>query len=264
MRPRVIPVLLLRGDGLVKGTRFKDYTYLGDPINAVHIFDEKEVDELIFLDITATRENRVPGLDYIAGIADECYMPFAVGGGIRNVEQIRALLQAGAEKISLNTAAMENPGLITQAANLFGSQSVLVSIDVRKGRGGFYHVYTHSGTKKTNFDPVQWAIRAAELGAGEILLTSIDHDGTMNGYDLNLVQQVSQTVPIPVIACGGAGSVEHFAEAIRHGASAVAAGSMFVFHGKRRAVLISYPTEVELQKVLGGQADHPPGTQNRS
>jgi len=264
MRPRVIPVLLLKGDGLVKGTRFKDYAYLGDPINAVHIFDEKEVDELIFLDITATRENRVPGIEYIAGIADECYMPFAVGGGIRNVEQIRALLHAGAEKISLNTAAMENPGLITEAANLFGSQSVVVSIDVRKGWGSSYQVYTHSGTKRTNFDPVQWAIRAAELGAGEILLTSIDHDGTMSGYDLNLVQQVSQTVSIPVVACGGAGRVEHFAEAIRHGASAVAAGSMFVFHGKRRAVLISYPTEAELQKAFGGQADHPPGTQNRS
>ena len=264
MRPRVIPVLLLKGDGLVKGTRFKDYAYLGDPINAVHIFDEKEVDELIFLDITATRENRVPGLEYIAGIADECYMPFAVGGGIRNVEQIRALLHAGAEKVSLNTAAVENPGLITEAVNLCGSQSVVVSIDVRKGWGSSYHVYTHSGTKKTKLDAVQWAIRAAELGAGEILLTSIDHDGTMSGYDLNLVQKVSQAVPVPVIACGGAGAVEHFAEATRHGASAVAAGSMFVFHGRRRAVLISYPTEVELQAAFGGQADQPSVTQKRS
>jgi len=263
MRPRVIPVLLLKGEGLVKGTRFKDYAYLGDPINAVHIFDEKEVDELIFLDITATRENRVPGLEYIAGIADECYMPFAVGGGIRNVEQIRALLHAGAEKVSINSAAVEQPDLITEAANLFGSQSVVVSIDVKKGRENSYHVYTHAGTKKTQLDPVQWAIRAAELGAGEILLTSIDHDGTMNGYDLNLVQKVSQAVTVPVIACGGAGRVEHFAEVMRHGASAVAAGSMFVFHGKRRAVLISYPTEMELQTAIGGQADHPPGTQNR-
>jgi len=264
LRPRIIPVLLLKGEGLVKGTKFRDYIYLGDPINAAHIFDEKEVDELIFLDITATRENRVPGLEYIAGIADECYMPFAVGGGIRSVEQIRAILHAGAEKVSINTAAVENPGLISEAADLFGSQSVVVSIDVRKSWGSFYHVYTHSGMRKTKLDPLQWAKDAARRGAGEILLTSIDHDGTMNGYDLDLIRKVSREVSIPVIACGGAGTVDHFAEVFRHGAAAAAAGSMFVFHGRRRAVLISYPTEAELQKVFGGQTDPLPGTQNHS
>lgn len=250
MRPRIIPVLLLRGEGLVKGKKFRDYVYLGDPINAVHIFDEKEVDELIFLDITATREGRLPSLDYIAGIADECYMPFAVGGGIRSVEQMRAILQAGAEKVSINTAAVENPALISEAADRFGSQSVVVAIDVRKGWGSAYRVYTHSGATKTALDPVQWAKDAAERGAGEILLTSIDHDGTMAGYDIALVQSVSREVTVPVIACGGAGTIDHFDEAFRHGASAAAAGSMFVFHGRRRAVLISYPTEDELQNLL--------------
>lgn len=253
MRPRVIPILLLRGEGLVKGTKFKDYVYLGDPINAVHIFDEKEVDELIFLDISATLENRIPSLEYIAGIADECYMPFAVGGGIKNLEQIQAILHAGAEKVSINTSAVENPGLITEAAKLCGSQSVVVSIDVRKGWGNSYQVYTHSGSKKTKLDPVQWAKRAEELGAGEILLTSIDLDGTMNGYDLNLIQSVSKAVTVPVISCGGAGKVEHLVEAMRNGASAVAAGSMFVFHGRRRAVLISYPTEEELEQGFGAE-----------
>lgn len=203
MRPRIIPVLLLRGEGLVKGKKFRDYVYLGDPINAVHIFDEKEVDELIFLDITATREGRLPRLDYIAGIADECYMPFAVGGGIRSVEQMRAILQAGAEKVSINTAAVENPALISEAADRFGSQSVVVAIDVRKGWGSSYRVYTHSGATKTALDPVQWAKDAAERGAGEILLTSIDHDGTMAGYDIALLQSVSREVTVPVIACGG-------------------------------------------------------------
>jgi cyclase len=224
---------------------------VGDPINAVHIFDEKEVDELIFLDITATRENRTPGLEYIATIADECYMPFGVGGGISNIKQIKDILHAGAEKVAINTAAVENPSLITEAAALFGSQSVLVSIDARKGAGNSWQVYTHSGTRRTDLDPVRWAARAAELGAGEVLLTSIDRDGTMAGYELDLTERVASAVGIPVIACGGAGTVEHFAAAAQRGAAAMAAGSMFVFHGRKRAVLISYPSAEELQRAFG-------------
>jgi len=252
MRPRVMPILLLRGEGLVKGVQFKDYRYIGDPMNAVKIFNEKDVDELIFLDITATQEKRTPSLDYIAKIADECYMPFGVGGGINNVSQIREILYAGAEKVSINTAAVENPKLIREAADLFGSQAVVVSIDVRKDWLGNYAVYTNCGAKKTKLDPVRWAIEAAEMGAGEILLNSIDCDGSMEGFDLNLIEKVSAAVNVPLIACGGAGTTEHIRAAIDHGASAVAAGSMFVFHGRKRAVLINYPTEEELAKTFIG------------
>jgi cyclase len=252
LRPRVIPILLLRGEGLVKGIQFKDYRYVGDPMNAIKIFNEKEVDELIFLDILATKENRIPRLDYIGKIADECYMPFGVGGGIKNVEEIRRILYAGAEKVSINTAAVENPALIKEAANQFGSQSVVVSIDVKKRWGGSNNVYTHAGSKQTKLEPVRWAVRAAELGAGEILLNSIDRDGMMQGYDLELIAQVASAVDVPVIACGGAGKVEDLGEAVyRGGASAVAAGSMFVFHGRKRAVLINYPTQEELEDVFG-------------
>jgi len=244
MRPRVIPLLLLRGQGLVKGIQFKNHQYVGDPMNAVHIFNEKEVDELIFLDISATAENRTPALDYVEKIADECYMPFAVGGGIRNVQQIRDILHAGAEKVAFSTAAVETPQLISEAAALFGSQSVVVCIEY-KGKT----VYTHAASRPTKLDVIAWAIQVAELGAGEILLNSIDRDGTRQGYDLDTLQQVAQAVNIPVIACGGAGTIEHLAEALQHGASAVAAGSMFVFHGKHRAVLISYPSQEELNRL---------------
>lgn len=251
MRPRVMPVLLLRGEGLVKGIKFKNYEYIGDPLNAVHIFNEKEVDELVFLDITATRENRTPRLEFIEKIADECYMPFAVGGGIRTIKDIREILYAGAEKVSINTAAVENPQFISEIAGLFGSQSVVVSIDHKKVWGGSQKVFTHSGTKKTKLDPVEWAVRAAELGAGEILINAIEHDGAMQGYDLEMIEKVSAAVSVPVIACGGAGKVEDFGAAVSKGAAALAAGAMFVFHGRKRAVLINYPTHDEMDGVFG-------------
>ena len=249
MRPRVIPVLLLRGQGLVKGMEFKQHQYVGDPMNAVHIFNEKEVDELIFLDITATQEGRTPRIDYIAKIADECYMPFAVGGGITNTQQIRDILYAGAEKVSICTSAIENPQLISEAAMLFGSQSIVVCIDYRITKHG-KTVFSHAGIKQTALNPIEWAIQVAALGAGEILLNSIERDGTQIGYDLETIKQVSESVNIPVIACGGAGKTEHFVKAVQNGASALAAGSMFVFHGKKRAVLISYPEESELNKLF--------------
>ena len=189
-----MPVLLLRGDGLVKGIQFKNHTYVGDPMNAIHIFNEKEVDELVFLDITATQENKAPRLEYIAKIADECFMPFAVGGGIKDVKQIREILYAGAEKVSINTAAVENPTLISEAANLFGSQSVVVSIDYKKTWPDSKQVFTYSGTKNTKLDPIEWAVRVAELGAGEILLNSMDRDGSMEGYDIETIAQVSSAV----------------------------------------------------------------------
>lgn len=244
LKPRIIPILLLRGDGLVKGVHFKDHRYVGDPMNAVRIFNEKNVDELFLLDIASTGRRTIPNPDFVQRVADESYMPFGVGGGIQTVADMRNLLRAGAEKVSINTAAVENPELITEASEVFGSQSITVSIDVKKNWLGKYLVHTHSGRKKTNLDPVAWAARAAQLGAGEILINSIDRDGTGKGYDLELVQQVADAVDIPVIACGGAGNYNDLSEVIEQThASAAAAGSLFVFYGPHRGVLITYPEE---------------------
>jgi imidazole glycerol-phosphate synthase subunit HisF len=251
LRPRVIPCLLLRGRGLVKGVRFKDHRYLGDPINAVHIFNTKEVDELAFLDISATAENRIVDLKHIEQIADECYMPFAVGGGIRTVEQTREILNSGAEKVIINTAPVDTPNFIRDAAEKCGSQSIVASIDARKNKFGQYDAHIRCGVKSTGLDPVKLAVQMEFLGAGEILLTSIDREGTMEGYDLELIKRVSKAVTIPVIASGGAGKKQDLADAINIGnASAVAAGSMFVFHGPRRAVLINYPDKKEMEETF--------------
>jgi cyclase len=256
MRPRIIPCLLLKGKGLVKTVRFKNPTYVGDFINAVKIFNDKQVDELVFLDITATVEHRKPPLAQIAKITEECFMPLAYGGGIRELADIKQLLNLGVEKVCLNACAVENPALITAAANLFGSQSIVVSIDARKTRLAGYRVFTHSGTKNTHFDPIQFAMQMERAGAGELFLTAIDRDGTMQGYDLELIQSVAQAVTIPVIACGGAGSLDDMARAISpSGASAAAAGSLFVFQGKHRAVLITYPSPRELQKAFEKNLD---------
>lgn len=254
LRPRIFPTLLLRGQGLVKGVNFKNYRYIGDPINAVKIFNDKEVDELLFLDITASSEKRIPSLELIEKIADECFMPFSVGGGIRTVEEMRSLLSAGAEKISINTAAVEDPSLIRRAADVFGSQSVIVSIDVKSSWLGKAFVWTHSGRKKTKLEPLKWVLEVEKLGAGEIFLNSIDNDGKMQGYDLKMVKMISDAVNIPIIACGGAGSVDDLYKVIHEaGASAASAGSMFVFHGARRGVLINFPSEEEIKKIHGNQ-----------
>lgn len=238
---RVIPTLLLHNKGLVKSVKFKDYKYVGDPINAVKIFNEKEVDEIVLLDIDASRENRSPDINRISAIASEAFMPMAYGGGIKSIDEIKSLFLGGIEKIILNKASIVNPRLISEAAKIFGSQSVVVSIDVKKTIFGKYNVYTGNGKTNTKFSPTDFVKRMEILGAGEILLNSIDRDGTYVGYDNHLIEMVSQVVSIPVIASGGAGSIEDFKNAIKSGASAVAAGSMFVFHGKHRAVLINYP-----------------------
>jgi cyclase len=246
----VIPSLLLRGRGLVKTVKFKDPTYVGDPINAVRIFNDKEVDELVFLDITATIENRQPQIDLIKDIATECFMPFGYGGGIHDLGTARKILKMGSEKIVVNSAASDF-NLLRDMADLFGAQSVVVSIDVKRNRRGKYEVYTHSGTKKTGLDPVQFARDVEANGAGEIIINSIDLDGTMTGYDIDLIGSVTKRVNIPVVAAGGAGKLEHFQQAVlKGGASAVTAGSMFVFHGPHRAVLINYPTQEELKQFL--------------
>jgi imidazole glycerol-phosphate synthase subunit HisF len=248
---RVIPTLLLRKGGLVKTIRFKDQQYLGDPINTVRIFNEKEVDEIVVLDIDATREKRTPSMRIIEEIAGECFMPLAYGGGITRVEEIARILHAGAEKVVLNSALVTHPQTITEAARRFGSQSIVVSIDVRRTFLRGERAYTHGGTRATTMSPVAAATRAVDLGAGELLLTSIDRDGTSHGYDLDLIRTVAESVPVPVIACGGARNVDDFRLAILDArASAVAAGSMFVFQGVHKAVLISFPDITVLENQL--------------
>ncbi len=250
-----MPCLLFKDLGLVKTTRFQDPKYVGDPINAVRIFNKKEVDELVFFDITATREKRIAPLGYIHRLSDECFMPLTVGGGIRSIGDIRKLFNAGVEKVAINSYSVENPEFIRQASQEFGSQSILVSIDVKRNHGR-YEVYTHSGTRTTGLDPVVHAKKMAKMGAGELLINSIDRDGTLEGYDLKLTREVADAVSMPVIASGGAGEMADFIAAVEKGhASAVAAGAFFVFYGPRRAVLISFPTEEEINQLQKAKAE---------
>lgn len=249
--PRVIPCLLLRGQGLVKTVRFRDPHYVGDPINTIRIFNEKEVDEIILLDIFAAREQRGPAFCVLEAAASECFMPLAYGGGVRSVEDARRILRLGVEKVVFNTIAWREPAVLRDASREFGAQAIVASMDVRGKLLGRYEVFVGNGTKGTGENPVDYARRMEEAGAGEIFLTSIDRDGTLTGYDLDLLARVSSAVEIPVIASGGAGSVADFRAAVREGgAAAVAAGSMFVFHGQHRAVLITYPPRPELEREL--------------
>lgn len=250
LRTRVIPCLLLRSGGLVKTVRFANAKYVGDPINAVRIFNDKEVDELVFLDIGATLSGRGPNFDLLAGIASEAFMPFGYGGGITTADQVKRLFALGVEKVVINTAASTTPALVAEAASLAGTSSVVASIDVRRGVLGTYSVYVRSGQQDLKQDPVTYAREMERLGAGEILLTAIDRDGTQAGYDLDVIRRVTAAVSIPVVAAGGAGRLRHFREAVDAGASAVAAGSLFVFHGKHRAVLITYPAYPELEALF--------------
>jgi len=251
LRYRVIPCLLLHNQGLVKTTKFKDPTYLGDPVNIVRILNDKEVDELVFLDIATTIEKRKPPIQYISQIAQECFMPLGYGGGIRTLDDVKEILSLGVEKIIINSYAFENPTFIRKAADMVGSQSIVVSIDVKKSFIGKYQVHTHGGSKNTRIDPVNHAVNMEKAGAGELLLNSIDCDGMMLGYDLDLIKKVSDAVNIPVVACGGASGMTDLVNAVKTGgAAAVAAGSMFVFHGKHRAVLISYPSRKDIQQAF--------------
>lgn len=250
LKTRIIPCLLLKSLGLVKTVKFSNPKYVGDPINAVKIFNDKEVDELIFLDITATAEKRKPSFDLLSSIASEAFMPFSYGGGLRSLDDVGKTLELGVEKVIINAYAHENPEFIKEASKKFGSQSIVVSIDVRKNKEGGYSVYKNNGTINTFKKPVEYAIESEKLGAGEIFINSIDKDGTMEGYDLDLIKEVSKAVNIPVIACGGAGEFEDFSKAIESGASAVSAGSLFVFVGPHKAVLISYPKKEEIENIL--------------
>lgn len=240
-RPRVIPCLLLDGEGLYKTTRFADPSYVGDPINTIRIFNDKEVDEAVLLNIGTARRGGDPPYALLRDLAGECFMPLCYGGGVRSTEQVRRLIQLGVEKVAVNTAAVERPAIVEEAAALLGSQSVVVSIDVRRDREGRPSVTTHAGSSSTELDPVEHARRAEALGAGEILLTAVDREGTRTGFDLDLIAGVSQAVGIPVVAHGGAATTGDLRAAVRAGASAVAAGSLHVHRGRERAVLITYP-----------------------
>jgi len=240
-RVRTIPVLLIHKGGLYKSVQFKKHQYVGDPINAVKIFNEKGADELAIIDIDASKNNRPPDLDKIADIAGEAFMPLSYGGGISTIQQAKDLFYIGVEKLIVNKIALTNPSLITAVSDSFGAQSIVASIDVKKNFWGKYKVYSDNGSKDTGIDPIEFAQQCEKLGAGEILLNSIDRDGTYRGYDLDIISKISTSVTIPVIACGGAGSIQDFEKAVVEGhASAVAAGSFFVFQRPHNAVLISY------------------------
>jgi len=246
LRTRVIPLLLLRNESLVKTVHFGKFTYVGDPCNTVRIFNELEVDELLFLDITATREKRSPNLKMLTDIANECFMPLGYGGGVCTLVHAQSIFDIGFEKIVVNTYAVEQPEFISQVAKHYGSQAVIASIDVKKSFWGKDTVRIYAGKKNTHHNPIEWAVELERLGAGEILLTSIDREGTWDGFDLDLVKLVTSRVNIPVIAHGGAGSVEHIGEAVHQGgASAVALGSIVVFQRKEMGVLVNFPGKEE-------------------
>jgi len=251
LQTRIIPCLLLKDDSLVKTVNFKKPAYIGDPVNTARIFNELEVDELVLLDISATNNNRKPNFKILSELANECFMPLAYGGGVCNFDDAKKIFKIGIEKIIINSAAFTNPGLITQLAEHFGNQAIVVSIDVKKNMFGKYQVYSNSGTKKQKVDPVIWAKELEQLGAGEILLTAIHQEGTWNGFDTNIIERISNAVNIPIIANGGASSISDIGKAVKEGqASAVSLGSMVVYQNKGMGVLVNFPDTVKLKRVL--------------
>ena len=256
LRPRVIPCLLVKNGGLVKTVKFATPKYVGDPINAVKIFNEKEVDELLVLDIDATAEQREPDYAMIRNLAAECRMPLCYGGGVRSAEQAERIIGMGVEKVAISAAAIQDPQLVARMAEAVGAQSVVVVLDVkRSGRNGEYELWSHNGSRPARRKPAEFASQMEELGAGEIVVNSIDNDGVMEGYDLALIEQVRSAVTRPVTALGGAGSLAHVRQLIdRFGIVGAAAGSLFVFKGPYRAVLINYPRRPERDALCAGRA----------
>ena len=247
---RVIPTLLLHNNGLVKTTRFKDPRYVGDPINAIRIFNDKEVDELIVLDISATREGREPDYDTLEQLAGECFMPLAYGGGVSNLEQAKRIFACGVEKVCIQSAALDNVGLVYDLANTFGSQSIVVSVDIKRNWLGKPFLFRSRDREIVTGNWVDHLREMAKAGAGEILLNAVDKDGTLSGPDLSLISQGSQAVDVPVVAIGGISSLDDVKEAVCAGASAVAAGAFFVFHGPHKAILITYPKYSDLVRLF--------------
>ena len=237
---RIIPVLLLKGGGLYKGVNFDKYSYVGDPINAVKIFNEKEVDELVFFDIEASHMSKSPNIEKLEEVCGECFMPLSFGGGINSIEIIKKIISLGVEKVIINTAAVEDKGLIIEAVKYFGSSTITCCIDYKTDFFGKRKVYIRNGTEKTNLDPILWMEELQEIGVGEIILNSIDKDGTGKGYDLNYLKQLDKLHKTPIIISGGLNSKEDIKDAIKMGFTAMAGGSYFVYYGKRKAVLITY------------------------
>jgi imidazole glycerol-phosphate synthase subunit HisF len=252
LRPRIIPCLLVKNGGLVKTVNFAHPKYVGDPINAVKIFNEKEVDEMIVLDIDATVKNREPDYAMIRNLATECRMPLCYGGGVKSINQVENIISLGVEKVAMSSAAVSNSRIIAQAAEIVGSQSIVVVMDVKKtGRGSKYEVWTHNASKATGMDPVDFAKQVESLGAGEVVINSIDCDGVMKGYDLVLVNEIRESISLPITLLGGAGSLKDIAALINAlGIIGAAAGSLFVFKGIYRAVLINYPSRAERDALI--------------
>lgn len=251
LRPRIIPCLLVKDQGLVKTENFKNPRYLGDPMNAVRIFNEKEVDELVIIDIDATIEGRGPDLQMIKNWAEECRMPLCYGGGITTVEQAQQIFTLGVEKIALSSGAINNPNLVKDLSEKVGAQSVVIILDVKKKLFGGYEVYTHNGKKSTGKSPMEWIKIFQDLGAGEIVINNIDEDGKMKGYDLNLLEKCKSVTTLPFTALGGAGTLDHVASLIeKFGIIGCSAGSLFVYKGKLKAVLINYPNFEEKENII--------------
>ena len=251
LQTRIIPCLLLKDDSLVKTVNFKNPVYIGDPVNTARIFNELEVDELVFLDIAATNNNRNPDFKILSELANECFMPLAYGGGINTFEDAKKIFKIGIEKIIINSAAFTNPTIITELAAHFGNQAIVASIDVKRNMFGNYNVFSNSGKKKQKLNPVAWAQKLEQLGAGEILLTAIHQEGTWNGFDIDLLEKVSNAVNIPVIANGGAASINDIGKAVKQGcASAVSLGSMVVYQNKGMGVLVNFPNKTDLDNAL--------------
>ena len=244
LRPRIIPSLLIHDKGLVKTVKFKDKIYVGDPINAVRIFNEKEVDELSIFDIDATVLDKEPDYVLIERLANQSRMPLCYGGGVKTVEQAQKIFSLGIEKIALSSSVINNPNLISKISERVGSQSMIVVLDVKKKLFGNYEIYTHNGKRSTGINPVEFAQKAQEMGAGEIIINSIDQDGVMKGYDMNIIDKIRKVVTIPLTVLGGAGTLDDIKKVIqKHGVIGVAAGSLFVFKGNYKAVLINYPSK---------------------
>lgn len=250
-RPRVIPVLLLQGTGLVKSIQFKNHSYIGDPINAVKIFNDFKADELVFLDISASKEKRLISLEFIKNVGEEANMPFAVGGGIKTIKDIQDVIASGAEKVIISSTAIRNPTFIKEASDTFGSSTIVVCIDVKKTFFGGERVWTLNGTKASKYEPKEFAKLMEDNGAGEIIIQSISCDGKMSGYDIELIKKISNRVTLPVIALGGAGNMYDLKQAFKKGyANGLAAGSLFVYQNKMKGVLINYPEKHERNYFL--------------
>ena len=250
LRPRIIPSLLIHDKGLVKTVKFKDHKYIGDPINAVKIFNEKEVDELAIFDIDATVLGNEPNYILIEKLANQSRMPLCYGGGVKTVKQAQRIFSLGVEKIALSSSIIQNPNLITEISEKVGSQSVIVVLDVKKKLLGGYEIYTHNGKKSTGISPIKFAKIAQKLGAGEVIINSIDNDGMMNGFDMNIIAKVREEITIPLTVLGGAGNLEDIKKVIlNNGIVGVAAGSLFVFRGVYKAVLINYPSKEEKNTI---------------